>query len=68
MSYEDEYPLHKSVFINDLKRIPQLLKPRYINAKDVHGKLNVLAVYFFTLPFNNGQKFPLIYTFYQLIY
>ncbi|XP_053205259.1 ankyrin repeat domain-containing protein 13C-like [Panonychus citri] len=37
MSYEDKYPLHKSVFINDLKRIPQFLKPRYINAKDIHG-------------------------------
>uniref|UniRef100_T1KNL7 Uncharacterized protein n=1 Tax=Tetranychus urticae TaxID=32264 RepID=T1KNL7_TETUR len=42
MSYEDEYPLHKSVFINDLKRIPQLLKPRYINAKDVHDQILIV--------------------------
>lgn len=38
----EEYPVHKAVFENDLKKLSQYLRKYDVAAKDKHGKAQVL--------------------------
>lgn len=38
----DRYPLHRSVFQNDLKNLSRLLRKHDVSEKDRHGRYNLV--------------------------
>lgn len=50
MEEEADYPVHKAVFENDLKKLSQYLRKYDVAAKDKHGKHNYFI--FCTLSFS----------------